>query len=66
MLMAEKLTSRLSESYNKKAADRELSVLPEWKEKEREIFSHYLKDEKIKNLLEIGSGTGRDSKLGPR
>ena len=61
--MTERLTSSLSESYNKKALERDLSALPEWKLKERDIFLQHLKGERIINLLEIGSGTGKDSKF---
>ncbi|MFX3674734.1 MAG: class I SAM-dependent methyltransferase [Paenisporosarcina sp.] len=61
--MVGNLTRNLSESYSKKAVERDLSSLPEWKQKERDIFSQYIKDEKILNLLEIGSGTGKDSQF---
>lgn len=55
------ISSKLSESYDKKASERELSVLQDWKITERENFVQFIRDEEVKNLLEIGAGTGKDS-----
>lgn len=59
--MIDTIKSKLIDSYNKKATDRDLEHLSDWKLKEREVFSTYIKREKIRDLLEIGAGTGKDS-----
>lgn len=59
--MRNTIKQNLIDAYNKKVIDRDSLNLPDWKLKERDIFSRYIKDEKISNLLEIGAGTGKDS-----
>jgi SAM-dependent methyltransferase len=59
----DKLRDNLRESYDKYAQERESSVMQEWKIGERSIFLSFLQREHKKTLLEIGSGTGRDSRF---
>ncbi|RPF57019.1 hypothetical protein EDC24_0066, partial [Aquisalibacillus elongatus] len=51
----------ITESYNKKAVERNSSNIPDWKVKQREIFLNRIHNESYSNLLEIGAGTGKDS-----
>ena len=51
----------LVETYDRHAADREQSPVAEWKRAERASFSHLLHEEGKRLLLEVGSGTGKDS-----
>jgi SAM-dependent methyltransferase len=52
----------ITESYNKKAVERNSSDIPEWKIKQREIFlNSIIHNENCNSLLEIGAGTGKDS-----
>lgn len=57
-----KLREDLRESYDKHAQERESSTVQEWKIAERSRFLSALQQENKKKLLEIGAGTGRDSK----
>lgn len=57
------LRDNLRETYNKYAQERETSTMQEWKIGERSKFLSLLQNEGKKTLLEIGSGTGRDSKF---
>lgn len=59
----DKLRDNLRKSYNKYAQERESSVMQEWKIGERSKFLSLLQREHKKTLLEIGAGTGRDSKF---
>mgnify|MGYP001175451682 FL=1 len=49
------------ESYNKKAIERNSSVIQDWKINERENFLNYIHSESFSSLLEIGAGPGKDS-----
>lgn len=55
--------ARLREAYDKYAPEREASTMQEWKIEKRSKFLSLLQKEHKKNLLEIGAGTGRDSKF---
>lgn len=57
------LRKNLREAYNKYAQERDTSVLEAWKIEERSNFLALLLREKRRSLLEIGAGTGRDSKF---
>lgn len=52
----------LRQSYNKFAVEREKNKQQQWKIKVRESFLQLLNDEKKTTILDIGAGTGRDSK----
>lgn len=51
----------ITDSYNKKAIERNLSNVQDWKVKEREFFLNRIHNENYRSLLEIGAGTGKDS-----
>jgi SAM-dependent methyltransferase len=53
----------LIEAYNHHAQEREGYILDDWKIQERENFLSLLKHEHRKLLLEVGAGTGKDSKF---
>jgi SAM-dependent methyltransferase len=53
--------NNLKEAYNKFAEIRDQFPIEPWKAEERDSFLSLLKDERKSSLLEIGSGTGRDS-----
>lgn len=53
----------LREAYNKYAHERESSVMQEWKIELRSKFLAVLQKEHKKTFLEIGAGTGRDSRF---
>ena len=53
----------LKQSYNKYAHVREKNELQDWKVKPRESFLKQLLNEGKTTLLDIGAGTGRDSKF---
>jgi len=55
--------ARLREAYDKYAQEREASTMQEWKIEKRSKFLSLLQKEHKKTLLEIGAGTGRDSKF---
>ena len=57
------LKNNLRETYDKYAQDRESSVMQDWKLEERARFLSALQKEHKHKLLEIGAGTGRDSKF---
>ncbi|MGD7043078.1 class I SAM-dependent methyltransferase [Jeotgalibacillus proteolyticus] len=59
--MKSTLSKNITESYNKKAVERNSSDIPEWKIKQREIFLNNIHNESYSHLLEIGAGTGKDS-----
>jgi SAM-dependent methyltransferase len=63
MAQNENMRENLREAYNKFALDREKSETQDWKIKERSKFLGLLQNEQKKNILEVGSGTGRDSKF---
>ena len=53
----------LKQSYNKYAHVREKNEMQDWKVKPRESFLKQLLNEGKTTLLDIGAGTGRDSKF---
>jgi ubiquinone/menaquinone biosynthesis C-methylase UbiE len=53
----------LRETYDRHAQEREASVMQDWKMAERDKFLSLLLQEHKQTLLEIGAGTGRDSKF---
>lgn len=55
--------NNLRETYDKYALERESREMEDWKVAERSRFLSFLKAENKKRLLEIGAGTGRDSKF---
>jgi len=57
------LKINLRETYDKYALERESSVMHDWKHEERARFLSALQKEHKHKLLEIGAGTGRDSKF---
>lgn len=57
------LKNELRETYDKYAQERETSVMQGWKLEERARFLTALQNEHKHKLLEIGAGTGRDSKF---
>jgi SAM-dependent methyltransferase len=57
------LHDTLRETYNKYAGERETYVMQDWKLELRSKFLSLLQNEQKRTLLEIGAGTGRDSKF---
>ena len=57
------LRDNLRETYNKYAQQRETYTMPDWKLELRSRFLSLLQQEQKKTLIEIGAGTGRDSKF---
>ena len=57
------LKNELRETYDKYAQERETSLMQDWKLEERSRFLTALQNEHKHTLLEIGAGTGRDSKF---
>ena len=57
------LRDLLRQAYNKYAHERESSEIPVWKIEQRSKFLALLQKEHKKTLLEIGAGTGRDSRF---
>ncbi|MBU3144490.1 bifunctional 2-polyprenyl-6-hydroxyphenol methylase/3-demethylubiquinol 3-O-methyltransferase UbiG [Clostridium sp. CF012] len=53
----------LKQSYNNHAHEREKKQLQEWKVKPRASFQKLLFNEGKSNLLDIGAGSGKDSKF---
>ena len=53
----------LVQTYDRYARVREESTFPEWKRTERGHFADLVKAEGKRSLLEIGAGTGRDSRF---
>ena len=53
----------LRETYNKYAQQRETYKVPDWKLELRSRFLSLLQQEQKKTLIELGAGTGRDSKF---
>ena len=54
--------SNLIESYNNHASERDAYAVDAWKAEERATFLSLLQQEHRQSLLEIGAGTGKDSK----
>lgn len=61
--MIDPLRDRLRRAYDNGAEARERSDLPPWKELERERFLSQFQATALTRLLEIGAGTGRDSRF---
>lgn len=61
--MTSKIKEILKQSYNNYAHVREKNELQEWKIKPRESFLQLLLNEGKSTLLDVGAGTGRDSKF---
>jgi SAM-dependent methyltransferase len=57
------LHDTLRETYNKYAGEREAYAMQDWKLELRSKFLSLLQNEQKRTLLEIGAGTGRDSKF---
>ncbi len=57
------LRGNLRDTYNKYAQERETSTMQAWKVEERSKFLSLLQKENKRTLLEVGSGTGRDSQF---
>ena len=57
------LKNNLRKTYDKYALERESRDMEDWKTKERARFLTVLQNENKKKVLEIGAGTGRDSKF---
>jgi len=57
------LKNDLRDTYDKYAQERETSVMQDWKLDERARFLTALQNEHKYRLLEVGAGTGRDSKF---
>lgn len=55
--------NNLIESYNKHAQERDTYTIDAWKVEERANFLTLLQSKNKSSLLEIGAGTGRDSKF---
>jgi cyclopropane fatty-acyl-phospholipid synthase-like methyltransferase len=61
--MENEIKQNLKLAYDSFANDREKSELQGWKVENRQIFLELLKKENKQSLLEIGAGTGKDSKF---
>lgn len=61
--MTREVKEILRQSYNNFAHEREKSELQEWKKRPRDSFLELLINEGRSTLLDIGAGTGRDSKF---
>ncbi len=57
------IKSNLRKFYDEEAKYRNLNHKQEWKLNQREIFYNYIKKEGKDTLLELGAGTGQDSKF---
>ena len=55
--------NNLIETYNKHAQERDTYTIDAWKVEERANFLTLLQSKGKQSLLEIGAGTGRDSKF---
>ena len=61
--MASEIKEVLKQSYNKYAHEREKNQLQEWKVKLRDSFLKLILNEGKNTLLDIGAGTGKDSRF---
>jgi SAM-dependent methyltransferase len=57
------LKSNLIQSYNNHAQERDAYKIEDWKAEERANFLSLLQSKGKRTILEIGAGTGRDSKF---
>ena len=62
-MKANDIKTILIEAYNKYAQQREGRAQDEWRIEERAHFLEQLKSENRTSLLEVGAGTGKDSKF---
>jgi len=53
----------LVKAYDRYAEDRDTRKIADWKIQERAYFLELLKEEQKRTLLEIGAGTGKDSRF---
>jgi SAM-dependent methyltransferase len=61
--MNDDIRTLLRESYNRKATYRDMIEKQPWKVAERQHFLSLLQHEHKRTLLELGAGTGKDSKF---
>jgi SAM-dependent methyltransferase len=61
--MYQQVIAELREAYNRSAAQRERGEKADWKVVERQHFLDLLQKEGKRSLLEIGAGTGQDSRF---
>jgi len=61
--MADSLRDRLRQAYDGCAEARDRYILPQWKVSERAGFLSQLRVNELKRLLDVGAGTGRDSRF---
>lgn len=61
--MDRNIKENLIKSYNANSKERDNGKTDNWKLNERSIFLDYLKKERKTTLLDLGAGSGRDSKL---
>jgi len=61
--MTREVKESLRQAYNNFAHEREKNEFQEWKKRPRDSFLELLINEGKSTLLDIGSGTGRDSKF---
>lgn len=60
--MTDQIRESLRQTYDAGARTRDRSDLPEWKRAERARFLSHFRSRGMRTLLEIGAGTGRDSR----
>jgi len=58
-----KIKTNLVKAYDRYAKERDKLEIASWKIRERNHFLQILKEERKMNLLEIGAGTGKDSRF---
>lgn len=58
-----KIKEKLRSFYNQEAEYRNSNQKQEWKKHIRDLFCQFVKDEGKESLLEIGAGTGQDSRF---
>lgn len=61
--MTDSLRNRLRQAYDSGAEARDHFALPQWKVSERAGFLSQLREIGLTRLLEVGAGTGRDSRF---
>ena len=61
--MTDELRDALRQAYDAGALSRNQSAFPEWKSSERAGFLLHLQARGLTRLLEVGAGTGRDSRF---
>lgn len=63
MYIYDEVIAELRNSYDRTAEEREQSPVAAWKTEERKYFLRMLQKEGKTSLLEVGAGTGKDSKF---